>query len=102
VRFFHVDDLLPVRWRDFKVRHGARETTRGDVRTPSRQVVASQAVTPTYPWTFDVTNDPKELWNIGPANTRVGEPVARIGAAYQGSLKDHPNIPPGAEGPKGK
>ena len=57
-------------------------------------------IRPTYPWIFDIENDPKELWNIASANTWVGVAMAKkVGAPYSESLKGHPNIKPGAEGP---
>jgi arylsulfatase A-like enzyme len=69
VAFLYGEDLLAVKWRNFKIHFSVRETARGDVRMPGQQEVTSYSVTPTYPWVFDVTNDPKELWNIGLSNT---------------------------------
>jgi arylsulfatase A-like enzyme len=100
VMFFYGDDLLSVKWRNFKLHFSVRETSRNDIRMPGQQMITSQIVTPTYPWAFDIENDPKELWNISAANTWLGEPVAKIRFAYEQSLADHPSIPPGAEGPK--
>ncbi len=99
VMFFYDGELLSVKWRNFKVHFSVRETSTGPVRMPGQQMITSQVITPTYPWTFDVENDPKELWNISAANTWIGVPVAKINLAYEKSLKDHPNIQPGDEGP---
>jgi hypothetical protein len=48
-----------------------------------------------------IENDPKEYWNIASDNTWVGAAVAKaVGAPYFARLKGHPNIKPGAEGPR--
>jgi arylsulfatase len=97
---FHGDDLLAVKWRNFKTHFSIRETSRGDVRMPGQQMLTSEFIKPGYPLIFDVRNDPKELWNIAPANTWIGEPVARVLGAYYQSLRKHPNIAAGAaDGP---
>lgn len=63
-------------------------------------MLTSETIKPTYPLIFDVANDPKEMWNIGPANTWVGEPVGRVLGAYYQRLRAHPNIAAGAaDGP---
>jgi hypothetical protein len=54
-----------------------------------------------YPWMFDIEDDPKELSNISSANNWAGVAVAKyVGAPRLASLKDHPNLKPGAEGPE--
>jgi hypothetical protein len=88
--FFHGDDLLAVKWRNFKVHFSVRETSRGDVRMPGQQMLTSYSATPNIPWIFNVADDPKELWNIAPANTWVGVPVAKIGLEYTASLDSLP------------
>jgi len=100
--FFYGGELLAVKWRNFKVHFSVRETSRGEVRMPGQQEITSQVVTPTYPWVFDVSNDPKELWNIGAANTWIGEPAGRILGRYGASVQRYPNISTGAEGPPRK
>ena len=67
---------------------------------PGQQVITSQIVTPTIPWVFDISNDPKELWNIAAANTWIGVPMARIGVEYQKSIAKFPNILPVDAGPE--
>lgn len=58
-------------------------------------------IKPTYPWMFDIENDPKEFWNIGLANAWIGAAVAKnVGAPYMASIKASPNLKPGAEGPE--
>jgi arylsulfatase len=98
--FFYGGELLSVKWRNFKIHFSVRQTSRGDVRSPGQQMVTSEVIKPTYPWMFDIENDPKELWPLGAANTWIGAAVARtVGAPYAASLKGHPNLKPGAEGP---
>jgi arylsulfatase len=100
--YFHGDELLAVKWRHFKVHFVVRETSRGDVRMPGQQMLTSQSIKPTYPLMFDVANDPKELWNIAPSNTWLGDPVGRVLGAYYQSVRVHPNIAAGAaDGPGG-
>src|SRR5271165_1636010 len=100
VIFFYGGELLSVKWRNYKIHFSVRRTSRGDVRNPGQQEITSEVVKPTYPWMFDIENDPKELWNIASANTWVGTAIAkRVGAPYAESLKGHPNLKPGAEGP---
>ena len=98
--FFYGGELLSVKWRNFKLHFTVRQTSRGEVRNPGQQVVTGEVIKPSYPLIFDIENDPKELWNIAPANPWVGGAVARaVGAPYMASLKGHPNLKPGAEGP---
>jgi arylsulfatase len=100
VLLFYGDTLLAVKWRNFKIHLSLRETSRGEVRMPGQQMLTSEVVTPGYPLIFDVSNDPKELWNIAPANTWIGEQGARVLGAYYQSLRKYPNIAPGAaDGP---
>lgn len=98
---FYGDDLLAIKWKNFKIHLSVRETSTGEVRMPGQQAVTSQVLTPTYPWVFDVSNDPKELWNIALANTWIGQPVAKIQMQYYQSLVKYPNIKPGAKEPSG-
>jgi arylsulfatase len=100
VMFFYERDLLAVKWRNYKVHLVVREPSRGDVRVPGQSSITAYATTPTYPWVFDVTDDPKELWNIGPSTTWLGPKLAQITGAYARSVRQYPNLEPGAEGPK--
>ena len=51
---------------------------------------------------FDLENDPKELWNINAPNQWLGEVAGKIVRDYIMSTQRHPNIAPGADGPKNK
>jgi hypothetical protein len=98
--YFYGGEILSVKWRNFKLHFNVREPSRGDVRNPGQQMITSTHIKPTYPWMFDIENDPKELWNIATANAWVGSAIAKyVGAPYAASLKGHPNLKPGAEGP---
>jgi arylsulfatase A-like enzyme len=100
VMFFYERDLLAIKWRNYKVHMVVREPSRGDVRVPGQSEITAYAATPTYPWIFDVTNDPKELWNIGPSSIWLGRPVGKINVAYARSVQQFPNLEPGSDGPK--
>jgi arylsulfatase len=100
VMFFYERDLLAIKWRNYKVHMVVREPSRGDVRVPGQSSITADVVTPSFPLVFDVTNDPKELWNIGPSSTWLGRPLAMINMEYAKSVKQFPNLEPGAEGPK--
>ena len=100
VMFFYERDLLAIKWRNYKVHMVVREPSRGDVRVPGQSEITAYANTPTYPWIFDVTNDPKELWNIGPSSVWLGRPVGKISMAYARSVQQFPNLEPGSDGPK--
>ena len=100
VMIFHGPELLAIKWRNFKAHFRIWETARGDVRWPGQNAVTSNEATPNVPLLFDVDNDPKELWNISVANTWVFGALGQYLVKYEASLKKHPNLEPGAEGPK--
>lgn len=102
VLFFHGDELMAIKWRNFKLHFSIREPARGEVRWPGHIAVASNVVTPNIPLLFDVANDPKELWNMATSNTWVVEVMTKYALEYQKSVKKHPNIEPGGEGPEVK
>jgi hypothetical protein len=59
---------------------------RGDNRVRFRiasdnSMITSEVVRPSYPWMFDIENDPKQLWNIVAGNVWVGTAAVNIGAA---------------------
>lgn len=99
VMFFYENDLLAIKWRNYKVHMMVREPSRGDVRVPGQSMLTSSVVTPSYPWVFNVTNDPKELWNIGPSSVWLGRVIGQLNVAYARSIAQYPNLKPGAEGP---
>ena len=96
---FYGTDLLAVKWRNFKIHFKIREPMQGAVRMPGQGVVTGEIIEPTIPLIFDIRNDPKELWNIAPANTWIGAAAGKHLGAYMASLKAHPNIKSGDEGP---
>ena len=99
VMFFYENDLLAIQWRTYQVHMLARETSRGDVRVAGQSMLTSTVVTPSYPWVFNVSNDPKELWNIAPSSVWLGRVIGQINVAYAKSIAQHPNIKPGADAP---
>ena len=70
------------------------------MRWPGQTAVMGTEATPNVPLLFDVDNDPKELWNISVANTWVFGALGQYLVKYEASVKKHPNLEPGAEGPK--
>jgi arylsulfatase len=99
VMFFYENDLLAIKWRNYKAHMIVREPSRGDVRVPGQSMLTSSVVTPSYPWVFNVSNDPKELWNIGPSSVWLGRVLGQINVAYARSIAQYPNLKPGADGP---
>jgi arylsulfatase len=99
VMIFHGEDLLAVKWRNFKLHYAIREPARGEVVVPGDGVVNGTRIRVNNPWLFDVENDPKELWNINTANVWVLRPVTRIVMEYKKSVSKFPNIRPGSPGP---
>jgi hypothetical protein len=65
-------------------------------------VTTGEEIALPYPWIFDVESDPKELWNVNVSSNWVGQAAMPYFVKYQRSLKDAPNIPPGAAGPVDK
>ncbi|MEH0152999.1 hypothetical protein V6R21_02575 [Limibacter armeniacum] len=53
----------------------------------------------TYPCIFNIEGDSKELWNMNVTYAWVGVPFAKLMAAYTQSIKQYPNIEPGAKRP---
>jgi arylsulfatase A-like enzyme len=104
VMFFHGQDLLSLKWRNFKVHFAMNNpVTSGPVMVPGQGVVHSERVkTGGYPWIFDLSNDPKELWNVAPSNGWIAPSISRAMGAYGKSVAQYPNIKPGAEGPEPK
>jgi arylsulfatase len=97
VMFFYENDLLAIKWRNYKVHMMVREPSRGDVRVAGQSMLTSSVVTPSYPWVFNVSNDPKELWNIGPSSVWLGRVIGQINVAYARSIAQYPNLKPGAD-----
>ena len=101
--FFHGTDLLAIKWRRYKLHFNVREPSRGDVRNPGQQMLTSDTIKPNLPFVFDIENDPKEMWNLTGSSEWIAMAVAKtVAIPYVASLKDHPNIKPGAAGPEEK
>jgi arylsulfatase A-like enzyme len=101
--FFHGTDLLSIKRRRYKRHFNIREPSRGDVRNPGQQMLTSDAIKPNLPFVFDIENDPKEMWNLNGSGEWIAMVVAKtVAMPYVASLKDHPNIKPGAAGPEEK
>ncbi len=99
VLFFYGDDMLAMKWRNFKIHLKMREPARGAVVATGQAVVHSVVTEPGYLWIFDIENDPKELWDVNAANGWLTATAARIVGEYAKSIAKYPNIKPGAEGP---
>lgn len=100
VMIFWDKDLLAVKWRNFKVHFIVNAPSHGDVQQAGQSQITSIREKLVYPWVFDVSNDPKELWNIAGSSQWLARPVGKIAAQFQQSVKKYPNVSPGAEGPK--
>lgn len=100
IMIFHGGRLLAIKWRNFKMHFEVREEPRGPVVATGQVTTTAYAEVLPDPWTFDIENDPKELWNIGTTNIWVRRPVSKIQRAYADSVAKFPNVRPGAEGPE--
>ncbi|APD06212.1 arylsulfatase [Flavobacteriaceae bacterium UJ101] len=99
--YFHGDDLLSVKWRNYKVHNTVVVNPSGPVYMAGQSTLNSLRVKVNYDWIFDIENDPKELWNVNAEYAWVGVPVAKIVSDYVKSIKKYPNIKPGdSEKPK--
>ncbi|MEE8303689.1 MAG: sulfatase-like hydrolase/transferase, partial [Candidatus Tectomicrobia bacterium] len=100
VMIFHGQDLLAIKWRNYKVHFQVRMPSVGPVVQAGQGVVTGTHQRLATPYIFDLENDPKELWNINAANNWVGQALAPILKDYVISTKKFPNIKPGSKGPK--
>ena len=97
VMFFYGDDLLSIKWRNFKYHTVVNEPSQGTVRMAGQGLITSYKNALTYPWVFDIENDPKELWNISTSNIWIGGPMSKISGEYLQSIENCPNTEAGAE-----
>lgn len=97
--YFYRQDLLAVKWRNFKVHYHIHNPSRDTVTVPGQSSITAFPVDLYYPMVFDIENDPKELWNINAANGWLNTPVTKVMASYYASVAKFPNIKPGADGP---
>ncbi len=93
--FFYDQQLLAIKWRNFKAHLQVRNPADGAVRAAGQGVITGYNMTLNYPWIFDLENDPKELWNISGTSEWLGVPIGRIQAQYIRSLAQFPNLRPG-------
>ena len=96
---FYRDDLMAIKWRNYKMHFSVREPASGPVVVPGQGVVHGVKTELNYPWLFNVDNDPKELWDIGSSNGWANRAFAAIQRDYTASLARFPNIKTGAERP---
>jgi arylsulfatase len=99
VMFFYRDDLMAIKWRNFKMHLSVRDPATGPVVVPGQGEVHGFKKELNYPWLFNVDNDPKELWDIGSSNGWANRAFAAIQRDYAASVARFPNIKPGAERP---
>lgn len=99
VMIFHGQDLLAIKWRNYKVHFQIQTPSTGAVVAAGQGVVTSIRQKPGVPYVFDLENDPKELWNINAANNWLSPIVGGIVRKYAISTQQFPNIKPGAKGP---
>lgn len=97
--FFHAGELLATKWRNFKVHFSMRDVPRGPVVAAGQAVYNGVKSAPNMPWMFDLENDPKELWNIGPTTAWVSGAIGKILAEYEASVVRFPNLEPTSEKP---
>ncbi len=83
------DDVFSVKWRSIKVHFFTAEGT------------FSPIIESTFPKMYDIKNDPgetRELWrNEGYSHIYLMEPIMKILGEKAKSMKEFPNITPGAE-----
>lgn len=100
VMWFYRDELLAIKWRNFKMHFTLREPATGPAVVPGQNVTGGVRTEVNYPWLFNIDNDPKELWNVASANPWVrGGPMARIRREYEASVAEFPNIVAGVDEP---
>lgn len=101
VMFFYGEELLAVKWRNFKVHFVLRNhATGGTSESVGQDVINGTIERPSYPRVFDIENDPKEMWNTVYLNGGwVIRAVGPLQAAYMQSIAKFPNIRPGADLP---
>ena len=99
VYLFIQNDLYAIKWKQFKIHF------KDVAQAPG---ATGQLPYPAYvhelnaPRIYNVEQDPKELYDILLANLWIFEPVRKIMGTYFNSIKDHPHVPTGADGPPDK
>jgi arylsulfatase len=100
VMFFYNQEMMAVKWRNYKVHFAVKVPSRSSVVAAGQGVLTAYHQTSGHPMVFDLENDPKELWNINGANQWLSSALAPVMRDYAVSLQRHPNIRPGqADGP---
>lgn len=99
VMLFYRDDLLAMKWRNFKLHLSLRNPAKGPAVVAGDGVVHGVKTELNYPWLFNIDNDPKELWDIGSSNGWVNRAFGTIRRDYLQSVAKFANVRPGANGP---
>lgn len=100
VLIFHGQTLLALKWRNYKVHFEVKVPSTGPVVQAGQGVVTAIHQKLSIPYVFDLENDPKELWNINAANNWLSPVLEKVLRDYKVSVMKHPNLKPGAAGPK--
>jgi len=83
--------LMSVKWRYYKM---IKRMTPG----PALDAVNQDYVEPQLPLFFDLSSDPQENFNLWTTTLTMGwvfDPMLTIVGAYEKSVIEYPNIPPG-------
>ena len=102
VMIFYEEELMAVKWRNYKIHFITRSPSTGAVVQAGQAAVTSVKETLGLPYIFDIENDPKELWNINAGNQWLSVAVSPVLGKYMMSIAQHPNLKPGAAGPAGQ
>lgn len=100
VMTFYRDELMAIKWRNFKMHFIIREPATGRAVVPGQSEVHGVRTELNYPWLFNVDNDPKELWDIGSSNGWANRAFVKIKLDYDNSVAKFPNLTSGAERPR--
>lgn len=92
--FFGTDgQLMSVKWMYYKM---ITRYTQG----PGLEAINNPYVTPQLPMFFDLSSDPHENFNLWSSSLTMGWvflPMLETIGAYEKSVKEYPNVPPGTD-----
>ncbi len=94
---FYAQELLAIKWRNYKIHFITRSPSRGAVVQAGQSVLSSTHDKLGLPQIFDIENDPKELWNIAAANNWLKPVITPLLREYAISTRRYPNVKPGAK-----
>lgn len=96
--FFGTDgELMSVKWRYYKM---IKRTVPG----PAEAAINQAYMVPQLPMFFDLSSDPHEDFNLWTTTLTMGwvfDPMLHVIGAYEKSVAEYPNIPPGKADFKG-